>query len=83
MLPAVNQSEEIPCTYDGGTWPYCVQLDAPIRVKNQFVYIPEQKGQHAYGFEKRYNVNKPEGVGSLEELKHHLSVITRAFKKVL
>jgi hypothetical protein len=83
MLDAVNQADEIPCTYDGGTWPYYVQLTGPIQVKNQFVYIQEEKGQFNYGFEKRYNTNKLDGIGSLEELSHHLAIILRSFKKVL
>lgn len=83
MLDAVNQADEIPYTYDGGTWPYYIQLTGPIQVKNQFVYIQEEKGQFNYGFEKRYNTNKPEGFGSLEDLSRHLTLINRAFKKVI
>ena len=83
MLDAVNQADEIPSTYDGGTWPYYIQLTGPIKIKNQFVYIPEEKGQFNYGFEKRYNTNKLEGFGSLEDLSRHLTLISRAFKKVI
>lgn len=83
MLPAVNQADEIPYTYDGGTWPYYIQLTGPIQVKNQFVYIQEEKGLYNYGFEKRYNTNKEEGFGSMEELKRHLTLINRAFQKVI
>ena len=80
MLGAVNKAEEIPFTYDGGTWPYYIQLTAPIETKNQFVYIHEEKGMYNFGFEKRYNTNNE---WSTEELNHHLNLIKRAFKKVI
>ena len=80
MLDRVNDAYEIPTTYAGGTWPYVVELSAPIEVKNQFVYIHENKSRYGYGFDKRYNVNNE---GSLEMLKYDLSLITRAFNKVL
>lgn len=80
MLDRVNEVDEIPTTYAGGTWPYYVELSAPIEVKNQFVYIQENKSRYGYGFDKRYNVNNE---GSLEILKYDLSQITRAFNKVL
>ena len=84
MLEAVALADETPTTYDGGTFPYYVQLKAPIRVKNQFVYIPEDKwSMYSYRFEKRYNVNREYGIGSLEELNHHLNVIIKSFKKVI
>lgn len=83
MLGAVDQSEEIPYTYDGGTWPYYVELMGPITTKGKYVYIDEAPTQHGYGFEKRYNTNKPYGIGSLEDLNHHLNLINRSFKKVI
>ena len=52
-------------------------------VRNQFVYIHEDKGYHAYGFEKRYNVNKIDGFGSVDQLKYDLSIIKRAFNKLI
>lgn len=80
MLPKVAQSEEIPYTYAGGTFPYYIQLDAPIRVKNQFVYISEEKSRFGYGFDKRYNVNNE---GSLEQLSYDLTQIKRAFNRTI
>lgn len=80
MLPKVNQSDEIPSTYAGGTFPYYIELNAPIRVKNQFVYISEEKSQYGYGFDKRYNVNNE---GSLEQLMYDLTQIKRAFTRTI
>ena len=80
MMPLVSQSEEIPTTYAGGTWPYYIKLTAPIEVRNQFVYISEEKSEYGYNFDKRYNVNNAD---SLEQLKYDLTQIKRAFKKVI
>ncbi len=80
MLPKVLDSEEIPHTYAGGTWPYDIDLTGPIEVKGKYVYIHEFASQGGYGFDKRYNVNNE---GSLDQLKYDLTQITRAFKKVL
>lgn len=80
MLPLVANAEEIPTTYAGSTFPYYIQLTAPIEVRNQFVYIFEDKSQYGYGFDKRYNVND---YNSLEQLKYDLTQIKRAFKKVI
>ena len=80
LLPLVNNLDEIPETYAGGTWPYYIQLTGPIKTKNQFVYIQEEKGQYNYGFDKRYNVNDEY---SLDQLKYDLSIIKRAFNKSL
>ena len=82
LLPTVLKSDEIPSTYAGGTWPYYVQLEAPIVVKNQFVYIKEDFVQHgySYGFEKRYNVNDE---WSLDQLKYDLRIIKIAFNSVV
>jgi len=87
MLPLVEKHElstgHLATTMAGSTYESYVILTQPIEVKNQFVYIHEDKGYHAYGFEKRYNVNKEEGFGSLEQLKYDLSIIKRAFNKLI
>jgi hypothetical protein len=80
LLPEIKKLDETPCTYDGGTWPFYIDING-IDIKNQFVYIRENKSRNGYGFEKRYNVNKEEGFGSLEELKWALSLILKTFKK--
>ena len=80
MLPSVLNADEIPTSYAGGTWPFIIDIQVPIVVSNQFVYIKEEKGMDSYGFEKRYNVNNE---GQLDQLKYDLSVIKRAFNKVI
>ena len=83
MLPVVDQSCDLATTMGGSTYESYVILTKPIEVKNQFVYIHEDKGYHAYGFEKRYNVNKTDGFGSVDHLKYDLSIIKRAFNKLI
>ena len=79
MLPSVLNADEIPTSYAGGTWPFIIDIQVPIVVSNQFVYIKEEKGMDCYGFEKRYNVNNE---GQLDQLKYDLSIIKRAFNQV-
>lgn len=87
MLPVVEKHEvatgNLATTMASSTYESYVILTKPIEVKNQFVYIHEAKGYHAYGFDKRYNVNREEGFGSLDQLKYDLSIIKRAFNKLL
>ena len=73
---------ETPVTYDGGTWPYEIDINW-ISVKNQFVYIDENKSRYSYNFEKRYNTNTEYGFGSLEDLTHHLNLIKRTLAKAI
>ena len=80
MLPSVVNADEIPTSYAGGTFPYYIDIRVPIVVFNQFVYITEEKGSYSYGFEKRYDVNNE---GQLDESKYDLSIIKRAFNKVI
>jgi len=80
LIPIVNNCNEIAYTYGGGTWPYEIQLTKEIEVKNQFVYIHELKNFYSYNFDNRYNTNNE---FSLDQLKYDLSLIKRAFKKVI
>ena len=80
MIPEVNNLSDYVTTYDGGTFPYYIILDKPIEVKNQYVYIHENKGGHRYGFDKRYNTNNE---WKLEELIYHLRLIRKEFKKAI
>ena len=83
MLPIVNDSSDIATTMADSTYESYVILTKQIEVKNQFVYIHEDKTYHGYGFEKRYNVNKEDGFDSLGQLKYDLSIIKRAFNKLI
>jgi len=83
MLPIVNNASDYATTMADSTYESYVILTKPIEVKNQFVYIHEDKTYHGYGFDKRYNVNKEDGFGSLGQLKYDLSIIKRAFNKLI
>ena len=84
MLPVVEKHEvatgNLATTMASSTYESYVILSKPIEVKNQFVYIHEDKSYHGYGFDKRYNVNNE---WQLDQLKYDLSIIKRAFNKLL
>ena len=84
MLPVVEKHEvatgNLATTMASSTYESYVILTKPIEVKNQFVYIHEDKSYHGYGFDKRYNVNNE---WQLDQLKYDLSIIKRAFNKLL
>jgi hypothetical protein len=77
MIPVVSSLDDVPTTYDGGTFPYYLEVDK-VLTKNQFVYIVAPDGRHNMKFEKRYNVNNEH---QLEMLKYDLSLILKTFKK--
>ena len=83
MLPQIKICEEIPFSYDGTTFPFYIELTKKIEVKKTFVYIFEKEQSYNYGFSKRYNINKPEGENSKEELMYHLNLIRKTFKNHL
>lgn len=68
--------------YDGGTFPLVIDVES-VEIKNQFVYIKENKSTYGYGFEKRYNTNKVDeyDVGGMSELMYHLRLIRKEYKK--
>lgn len=80
MLPEVNNLSDYVSTYDGGTFPYFIILNKPIEVKNQYVYIHEDKAEYSYGFDKRYNTNNE---WKLEELMYSLRLIRKEFNKAI
>ena len=79
MLPKINNLEELPFTYDGGTYPSYIDI-LSVKVKNQFVYIESNKGFNLMQFDKRYCTNN---TYQLEELKQSLSLIIKTFKKAI
>ena len=87
MIDQVNNADEIPVTYAGGTFPYYVQIK-PIEVKNQFVTIrPLDVCMYSY-FEtkERYNMNKKSICGDeycAKHLNYTLNIILKAFKRIL
>lgn len=86
MLPKIQALDSIVSTYDGGTFPYYIILTKEIEIKNQFVYIHEQKDRYSYNFEKRYNTNtknNPFAYGGYNDLMYALNLIRKEFKKAL
>lgn len=87
LIDAVNESENIPVTYAGGTWPYYVQIK-PIEVKNQFVTIRPSDDASTYTYfetKERYNMNKKSICGDefcAKHLNYTLNIILKSFKKV-
>ncbi len=84
MIDAVNDADDLPFTYNGGTYPILVQIK-PIIIHNQFVTIINDKGSFIDGKE-RYNVNKKSICGDdycKDHLNYTLNVILKTFKKLL
>lgn len=86
MIEEVNQSENIPFTYAGGTFPHYV-LIKPIKVKNQFVTIESDINNYSFIDKKeRYNLNKVSVFGDeycKKHLNYTLNIILKSFKKSL
>jgi hypothetical protein len=85
MLPELETADEMPGGYFGSTHYSYVELEKPIEVKGNFVYIYGKPGRYNVSFEKRYNINKKDAGdwGGLEMLKHDLNIINKAFKQAL
>jgi len=68
-------------TYDGGTWPYIVDISRiSVSPNRQFVTIEGARNGHSqYVTKERYNVNDQE---QAQYLNHTLSVILKAYKSV-
>jgi hypothetical protein len=84
MIEAVERSESLPFTYNGGTYPYLV-LIKKIKVKNQFVTIENNNGTYI-DKKERYNLNKVTDFNDcycLGHLNYTLNVILRTFKTTL
>lgn len=84
MIEAVESSENLPYTYNGGTHPYLV-LIKKIKVKNQFVTIENDNGTYI-DKKERYNLNKVTDFNDcycLGHLNYTLNVILRTFKTTL
>ena len=85
LLPKVIECENIPITYNGGTFPRFVTVEK-IVIKNQFVTIYGDGSQYDFiGIKRRYNVNNLDEFNSSgrSHLNHTLNVIIRAFKSLL
>jgi hypothetical protein len=85
LLPKVIECENIPITYNGGTFPHYVTVEK-ITVNNQFVTIYGDGSQYDYiGKKQRFNVNNLNEFDSegRSDLNHTLNIIIKAFKSTL
>jgi hypothetical protein len=85
MIEAVNNAEEIPVTYAGGTWPYYVMIE-PITINGKFVTIRSAIKLNSFiDGKERYNLNKVSTFGDQNCAKHlnyTLNIILKSFKNV-
>jgi glycyl-tRNA synthetase beta subunit len=86
LIEEVNQLNEYPTTYNGGTWPYYVVIK-PIKVTKQFVTIENDAPCFPFvGKKERYNMNKISVCGDEycnKHLVYTLNVILKTFKKAI
>lgn len=86
MIEAVNNAEEIPVTYAGGTWPYYVVIE-PIIISGKFVTIRSAINQNSFIERKeRFNLNKVSTFGDencAKHLSYTLNIILKSFKSVI
>jgi len=86
LIGEVNQLNEYPTTYNGGTWPYYVVIK-PIKVSNQFVTIESDTDTYSFIDKKeRYNMNKISVCGDEycnKHLVYTLNIILKTFKKAI
>lgn len=86
LIVIVNELNEIPFTYNGGTFPHYVSIK-PIKVKNQFVTIESNINEYSLIDKKeRYNTSKKSVFGDeycSKHLEYTLNTIYKAFKEAL
>lgn len=86
LINEVNECNEYPTTYNGGTFPHYVVIK-PIKVKNQFVTIKSDIENYSFIDNKeRYNLNKVSVFGDefcKSHLNHTLNIILKSFKQTL
>jgi hypothetical protein len=86
LIPLVDQLGDFAYTYNGGTYPYHVDI-VPIIVNGLKVRIKakDTKWNHNYINDQKYNANNNDyfAENGLIGLKYDLSVILKAFKKAL
>ena len=80
VLTEIDNLDEYPHAYDGGTFPFYIALDKAIEIKNQFLYIGTKNTSNNIDVDKRYNLNNEQ---SFDEAKHILNLIAKTYKKEL
>jgi hypothetical protein len=79
MLPHIKELDTIPSSYGGTTHAFYVELDKPIEIKNQFIYLNASNCfGHGIGCDTRYNLKH-----DTEEINYYLGIIIKAFRKSL
>lgn len=86
LIHLVENLDECPYTYAGGTWPHYVEIK-PIQVKGLKVTIEAKnaKQSHNYITKETYKANDLDfySFNGLISLKYDLGIILKAFKKAL
>ena len=86
LIESVNECDNVPTTYNGGTFPHYVVIKS-IRVNNQFVTIESDINTYSFIDKKeRYNINKVSIMGDEfcnKHLNHTLNIILKSFNKTL
>lgn len=86
LIESVNECDNVPTTYNGGTFPHYVIIK-PIKVNNQFVTIESATAHYSFIDKKeRYNTNKVSVMGDeycKKHLNHTLNIILKSFNKTL
>jgi hypothetical protein len=86
LMPIVNDLDNIPFTYDGGTYPAYVILTDTILVRKNYVYLFYENSVNNYDQgDIRFNLNKlstDQPYGEYQ-LKHELNMILKAYKAAL
>jgi hypothetical protein len=86
LIDKVNELDDYPTTYAGGTFPHYIVIK-PIKIKNQFVTIESDINSYSFIDKKeRYNINKVSICGDeycKAHLNYTLNIILRTFKKSL
>ena len=79
MLPHVKELDTIPSSYGGTTHAFYVELDKPIEIKNQFIYLNASNCfGYGIGWYTRYNLKH-----DTEGINYYLGIIIKAFRKSL
>jgi len=82
----IENLDSLVYTYDGGTYPYCIDVES-IDITKSFVYIWVNKNDTFIDRTnltyQRFKIDTSNDIFANEDLKHTLNVISREYKKAL
>lgn len=82
----IKRLENLIYTYDGGTFPYCIDINS-IDISNSFVYIWVNQNDTYLNRTnltyQKFKIDTSNDIFANEDLKHILNVIAREYKKAL